>query len=61
MKFRHADPSRRTPTYLQAYTVENLVWQLKLLVGFAAVYLPYTYIKDKREMRVRIRELHTTD
>jgi len=29
--FKHADPSRRTPTYLQANTQENVIWQLKLL------------------------------
>lgn len=30
LKFKHADPTRRIPTYLQPYTQENMVWQLKL-------------------------------
>lgn len=36
--FKSADPTRRVPTYLQANTKENLVWQLKLsLVLFGVI------------------------
>lgn len=30
--FKPADPTRRIPTYLQAYTKENYIWQLKMAV-----------------------------
>lgn len=31
IQFRHADPSSRIPPFLQARTIENVTWQLKLL------------------------------
>lgn len=30
--FKTADPTRRTPTWLQAGTKENIIWQLKMTV-----------------------------
>lgn len=43
--FKHADPTRRTPTYLQNGTQENVIWQLKLL----AVFLGFMWIKEGLE------------
>jgi hypothetical protein len=51
MQFRHADPTRRIPTYLQAHTVENLVWQLKLTAVLIAGYVVYETVKDRRNQK----------
>jgi hypothetical protein len=46
--FRHADPTRRLPVYLQPYTAENLVWQLKLTAVLMAGILVYEVVQDRR-------------
>lgn len=46
--FKHADPTRRTPTYLQAHTVENFKWQLKLTALFF-VYIGLKEWYDERQ------------
>lgn len=55
---RRADPSRRTPTYLQAYTQENLVWQLKLTPVVILGVMAYGWWQDnefeiKRKLKNR--------
>ena len=45
--FKPADPTRRIPVYLQAYTKENVIWQLKL----TAVFLAGMYVWDYAQMR----------
>lgn len=51
--FRPADPSRRIPVYLQAYTKENFIWQLKLTgLLFAGTYA-WACIEAKREEKKR--------
>lgn len=51
LNMRRADPSRRLPTYLQPRTLENLVWQLKLLPVVFAGVLVYDYVMEKRDER----------
>lgn len=53
--FKHADPSRRLPMYLQPNTVENVTWQLKLLGVYIAGMMVYSYIEEKREAKRRAR------
>ena len=47
LAFKHADPSRKIPTYLQMNTVENVKWQLKL----TAVLFVYLLGRDWWEHR----------
>lgn len=49
--FKHADPTRRMPTYLQAHTVENLVWQLKLTGVLLVGIIVYETIQERREQK----------
>lgn len=57
MNFKTADPSRRVPTYLQAHTKENLVWQLKLTallfawIGIRGAYDEYQWRKKMKKYR----------
>lgn len=58
LNMRRADPSRRTPTYLQAYTQENLVWQLKLLPVVLAGLAAHSWWEDhgddvKRKLKAK--------
>ncbi len=55
---KHADPSRRTPTYLQARTQENLVWQLKLTVLFISAMCLKDWWDD-RDTKKRARKNRT--
>ena len=48
--FKHADPTRRTPVYLQAYTKENIVWQLKLTAVFILGTYVWGRIQEYREI-----------
>lgn len=58
--FRAADPTRRTPTYLQAYTRENAIWQLKLtgiiLLGLYlwGEYEDYQWAKTRNNVNDRL-------
>lgn len=52
--FKHADPTRRIPVYLQARTVENLVWQLKLTAVLIAGYVAYETVQEHREKKKRL-------
>lgn len=45
--FKPADPSRRVPTYLQAHTKENFIWQLKMTV----LLIVGMQVKDRIEER----------
>lgn len=53
--FKSADPTRRVPVYLQAYTKENVVWQLKLTAVFLAGMYALEYVRERREAK----RLHT--
>ena len=52
-KFKEADPTRRTPVYLQNHTKENFVWQLKLTGVLLIGMWGYDYAKTKWEDRQR--------
>lgn len=57
--FKHADPSRRTPTYLQANTKENVVWQLKLLPVLLLGIFARDWWEDRHYRRARkIARIH---
>jgi hypothetical protein len=45
--FKPADATRRVPTYLQAHTKENFIWQLKL----SAVLIAGMIVRDRLEER----------
>ena len=45
--FKPADPTRRTPVWLQNGTRENIVWQLKV----TGLVLLYFWAKDKLDER----------
>lgn len=49
-KFKTADPTRRIPTYLQAHTKENMVWQLKLTALFF-VYIGLAEVWDRYQWK----------
>ena len=53
--FKHADPSRRTPAYLQDRTVENMVWQLKLL-GLLFVWIGVRGAYDEYQWRKKVKK-----
>ena len=55
MNFRTADPSRRIPTYLQANTKENIVWQLKL-TGLLFVYILGRGVYDEWQWRRKLKK-----
>lgn len=58
--FKHADPTRRLPVYLQANTAENFVWQLKLTAVLLTGYLAYEIVQDRRRMK-KYADLKETD
>lgn len=58
--FRPADPTRRLPVYLQAYTKENAIWQFKLIAAYFLAYTVYEYMNEKRTM-AQYRRDHPTD
>lgn len=53
--FKPADTSRRLPTYLQAHTKENFIWQLKM----AVLFIVAREVKEKIEER-RWRQKYDT-
>ena len=46
--FKPADASRRVPTYLQAHTKENFIWQLKMSVLLIAGLEIKNRIEDRK-------------
>ena len=52
-KFKEADPTRRTPVYLQNHTKENFVWQLQLGVVMLVGLWVSAYSETKWEDRQR--------
>jgi hypothetical protein len=51
--FKDADPTRRTPVYLQSHTKENMIWQFKLLGVFLVVMTAwdrYNEYKDRKAL-----------
>lgn len=52
-EFKEADPTRRTPVYLQNHTKENFVWQLKLTGVMLVGLWVYEYADTKLEDRQR--------
>lgn len=56
--FKTADPTRKTPVWLQAYTKENAIWQTKMLVlVLAAMYAKDVY--DERKLRKELKKIPT--
>lgn len=47
-KFKTADPTRRIPTYLQAHTKENLIWQLKLTAVLMVAMEAYNWYDERK-------------
>lgn len=47
-KLKTADPTRRTPVYLQAYTKENFFWQLKLTAVLMAGLMVYDWYEERK-------------
>ncbi len=59
--FRTADPTRRTPTWLQARTKENFVWQLKVSAIGMLLLLAYDWWTTRRydqEIERKLAELN---
>ncbi len=50
LKFKSADPSRRTPTWLQNGTKENIIWQLKMTVLVVSVMEAYEWYQERKRM-----------
>lgn len=55
--FKPADPSRRMPVWLQAYTKENFIWQIKL----AVVYLVGIYAHERVLLEIDKKKYQNTE
>lgn len=56
-----ADPSRKTPVYLQAYTKENFIWQLKVAAVMYFAFHVYEVVEAKRARRDYLKTRKTHD
>lgn len=51
--FRTADPSRRTPVWLQSHTKENIIWQFAMsVVLFVGMEARDRYIEKKAQKAI---------
>ncbi len=51
--FKSADPSRRTPTWLQSRTKENIIWQLKMTVLVVSAMEAYDWYEERKLKKMR--------